>query len=53
MWMKRGFTSLFLTFFTTEWNEEQKENIVLFGLLTEINRMIKLERSFEKIRKKL
>ena len=50
MWMKRGFTSLFLTFFTTEWNEEQKENIVLFGLLTEINRMIKLERSFDKIK---
>ena len=32
----------------TEWNKEQKENLVLFGLLTEINRMIKLERSFEK-----
>lgn len=47
MWMKRGFTSLFLTSFMTEWNKEQKENLVLFGLLTEINRMIKLERSFE------
>ena len=47
MWTKRGFTSSFWMSFTTEWSEEQKENLVLFGLLTEINRMIKLERSFE------